>query len=77
VGQDNNNNNRKTTTTFRVNDFFDGKDSFSLGSKVTKNVEYDDYLQTWIPVATVVGLSVLLWLMSLVTTSLQPDTLGL
>jgi len=32
VGQDNNNNNRKTTTTFRVNDFFDGKDSFSLGS---------------------------------------------
>jgi uncharacterized protein (DUF983 family) len=45
--------------------------------EVTKNVEYDDYLQTWIPVATVVGLSVLLWLMSLVTTSLQPDTLGL
>ncbi|EME31525.1 hypothetical protein Gasu2_44250 [Galdieria sulphuraria] len=66
-----------STTSSRVNDFFDGKDPFALRSKFSKNMEREDYLQTWIPLATVVGLSVLLWLMGLVTTSLQPDTLGL
>eukprot|EP00871_Galdieria_phlegrea_P004078 jgi/Galph1/4671/GphlegSOOS_G3359.1 len=71
--------NRKRTTSSRVNDFFEGKDPFALRSKfsIPNKIDREDYLQTWIPLATVVGLSVLLWLMSLVTTSLQPDTLGL
>ncbi|GJQ09669.1 hypothetical protein GpartN1_g1460.t1 [Galdieria partita] len=68
-----------SATSSRVNDFFDGKDPFALRSKFSssKSLDREDYIQTWIPLATVVGLSVLLWLMSLVTTSLQPDTLGL